>query len=235
MKTQEEKQVKKLLKPPYLSLSALERVVSLLSTRSLDEITFDYLNNQGFGKSDVYTAIVALRFLGLIDNQGKTTEAAKKLHLQGEPRTKALQEMIRSAYSKLFKTVTEPQKLSSEELHNEFIAQYGITKRIAKSAVPAFLWLCEMAGLKEKSLEPRKREVIRKKVARTIPKTGGSRAASLREGRTTKLDVIRDVLTSMSGKDQETIKVVMDGLKELLKLAEEPEKKEDEDKEKGGA
>lgn len=228
-------QQKKIFKPPYLSLSVLDKVISYLSTRRLDEVNIELLANYGIGKSDTYTAVVALKFLGLIDENDKTTEIAKKLHLQGEPRTKALQDIVRAAYSKLFEVIAEPQKLSPQELRNEMIAQYGLTPRIAKTAVPAFLWLCGEAGLGEKTVEPRKREATTKTENQGITKSGSYKKGSTEGIPMNKLEVIRDVLTSMKEKDKETITVVINGLKELLAIADEPQKNTNEDNEKGEA
>ena len=145
------------LTPPYLSMAKLSQIVNLISSRNFSELGPSDLGHYGFGESDAYAAVGALRFLGLIDGSNKVQESAKKLHLQGASRTEALAAITKSAYAELFDRVPNLLDLSTDDLHNELLITYGITPRIAKSALPAFLWLCEQGGLKEPSPESIKR------------------------------------------------------------------------------
>ncbi len=173
--------------PPYLALPGLEKLLGLLSTRSLTEITGGYLKAQGFGYSDSYLAMGALRFLGIVDATGKATPLAKKFHLQGDARKKEIEAMVRNAYSSLFSAVAEPHKLEMAELKNEFTFRYNLTPRVVGAAVPAFLWLCEQAGLKEGSLQPRKRAANNTRIgknsanASSASRTNKSNLKELRE------------------------------------------------------
>lgn len=143
---------------PYLSASKMEKVLELASERSLNNITPDYFKTYGFGQADAYLAVNTLRFLGLIDDNEKATETARKFQLKGEARNKEVEATIKKAYKKLFDTTEKPHELPKDDLVNEFMHNYDLTKRIAISAVPAFLKLCEFAGLKEKgSVLTRKR------------------------------------------------------------------------------
>ena len=138
--------------PPYLALARLEKLVDLFSTRRFEQVSGKELRSYGFTGTDASVAMGTLRFLGLVDTQGGITEKARKFHLQGDSRKKELQGIIRDAFQELFKKVDEPYKLSRVELENEFLVVYDITPRIARTAVPAFLWLCGQAGLVEEGL-----------------------------------------------------------------------------------
>src|SRR3989344_7908250 len=145
---------------PYISASKMDKIMELVSERSLNNVSHAYFESYNFGKADAYLAMNVLRFLGLIDDGDKATDLAKKFQLKGDARDKEVQVVIKSAYAKIFEITEKPYELSKDDLANEFIHNYNLTRRIAQSAVPAFLKLCEFSGLVEKGLVlTRKREV----------------------------------------------------------------------------
>src|SRR6266403_485192 len=97
--------------PPYLTLASMEKLFNLVSNRKLDEVTSNYLKACGFGTSDSYLAISALRFLGLIEkDSNKTTEQIKKLTMQGNAKEKELEQILKNSYSTLFDRASEAFK-----------------------------------------------------------------------------------------------------------------------------
>lgn len=149
---------KNTLKIPYLSASRMEKLLELVSERSLINIEPSYFEKYGFSKADAYLAINTLKFLGLIDENDRSTDLLRKFQLKGEIRNKETQQILKDAYKDLFNTATEPYKLSKDDLTNEFMHHYGLSKRVAASAVPAFLKLCEFVGfLEQGSVLTRKR------------------------------------------------------------------------------
>lgn len=102
---------------------------------------------RGFSGSDAFQTIAALKFLGIIDKDGNKTDRMNKLQLKGEEHTQAILEIVKSAYKKLFDTVEEANKLDKDDLFNDFISVYGLSGRLATTAVPNFLWLAKQAGL----------------------------------------------------------------------------------------
>jgi hypothetical protein len=137
--------------PPYLSISKLGQLLNLVSTRRFDEIQPQDLVHYGFGETDSYIGVTALRFLGLIDQKNQAKETIKKLQLQGDAKIEALATTVRNAYAMIFERIQDPAALDPDELHNEFLITYGITPRVARAAVPAFVWLCEQANLRTPS------------------------------------------------------------------------------------
>ncbi len=133
--------------PPYVAVSRLQEALKLLTTRSINQVTPQEFTVRNFSKSDAFQTVSALKFLGLINDDGTRTSNITKLQLVGEDRTKGLQEIVKSAYSKLFSTVPDANKLSRQELYNEFLAVYHISPRLATTVVPAFIWLCKESGL----------------------------------------------------------------------------------------
>ncbi len=134
---------------PYLSAAKMDKLLQLVSERSLNNISASYFKSYGFGDADAYLAMNTLRFLGLIDENDKPTDYARKFQLRGETRNKEVEPIIKGAYSTLFESVADPHKLEKDELSNEFMHGYSLSNRVARSAVPAFLKLCEFAGLLE--------------------------------------------------------------------------------------
>ncbi|KND51232.1 MAG: hypothetical protein ABA06_02890 [Parcubacteria bacterium C7867-001] len=158
--TEPDKNVRK-PSPTYLSAPRLEKVFELISTRTLNEVSTSYFEQYGFGGSDAALAMGTLKFLGVLDENGKATEKMRSLQLRGEPRQKALQEILKVAYADLFKTMPEPFNLTSDELINEFMHHYRLSPRVGKPAAVAFLKLSEFAGWKEPTTAtPRKREGV---------------------------------------------------------------------------
>lgn len=159
--------------PPYLSVTKLVRLLEVISTRNLPKVGVTELDNYGIIGTDRYIALSALKFLGIIDDQGIPTSRMKQLQLKGEARATALKEIVQASYKKLFDTVSEPYQLDGNELINDFQTGYGASPRIAKVAVPAFLFLCEEAGFKERTTKLRspQREAKQSKNVSSVPKT----------------------------------------------------------------
>lgn len=145
---------KKQSKPVYLSVPRLMEVIRIVSERSIVDVNAAYFQRYGFGDSDSALAVSSLRFLGLVDDDGHSTISMNKISSKSEDsRKKAFEEVVKTAYSKLFE-LDKPYDLSPERLHDEIRAQYDVSTRIATSAVPAFLKLCELAGLREGTPTP---------------------------------------------------------------------------------
>lgn len=147
--------------PPYLAITKLEEVINLVSNRMYNEFSASLFKNRGFGNADALLAVNALRFLNLIDDNGKPTEYMSRIGLKGDARKKVFGEIVRAAYKRLFDVVKAPQSpqdLPPDELSNEMKMQYDLSPRVVRQAVPVFLKLAEFAGLiKEGSIVGRKR------------------------------------------------------------------------------
>lgn len=143
------KEDNKIEPPVYLSVKKLEKVFSLIAVRSMTSFNPAYFVTHSFASSDANLAIAALRFLGLIDNNSNSTSLMTKMGYKGGAKKEALAEMVKIAYGKLFENVPEAYAMDKDELHNDFMHIYKISARVASGAVPAFVYLCEQAGLRE--------------------------------------------------------------------------------------
>ncbi len=153
--------------PVYLSIVKLEEVIDLVSNRNYGEFAASLFTNRGYSMADALLAISALKFLKLIDDSGTPTSLMGKIGQRGDAQKKAFEEVVRDAYEKLFSVTNAPHELPSDELFNEMRNQYGISSRIARQAVPAFLKLCEYAGLKEKGSITAKKHINKGKEGQT--------------------------------------------------------------------
>jgi uncharacterized protein DUF5343 len=140
--------INKIDSPIYVGLPTLKKLIEILSTRNFSKITPNDLQQRGFAQSVSFQIISGLRFLDILDFEGNTTEKARILTMQGAGKQEKMEAWIREAYKKLFDTVPNAETLSKNELHDEFMAVYDVSSRLADTAAPAFLWLSSLAGLK---------------------------------------------------------------------------------------
>ncbi|MFA5127657.1 MAG: DUF5343 domain-containing protein [Patescibacteria group bacterium] len=155
-------QENKQITPPYLSMAKLAKLVEIVKSRNMTQVNPTHFITQGFSQADAYVAINSLRFLGLVDDNNNTTDLFRKFQLVGEQGKKGMEEVIKSAYSKLFESFANgnPYDEGNEDnLINDFMIQYAISKRIAGPASKAFVWLCEQAGLREQSIKIQERKI----------------------------------------------------------------------------
>ncbi len=134
--------------PPYLSINKFDDLFDLLSSLSFTSISKLDLLNREFSDFSAGIAISSLKFLQIIDYKGNATENIKIFSLKGEDKKIKLQNLIKSSYKKIFNRVTDIKLLSKENLYNEFLAEYGLSRRVAEPAISAFIWLCEQADIK---------------------------------------------------------------------------------------
>ena len=180
---------------PYISITKLEEVINLVSGRTYAEVTSSIFKNRNFSNADALLSINTLKFLNLITNDGKPTEQMVKIGLKGDARKEAFKEIIKKAYEKLFAVVPAPQDLPSDEIFNEMKTQYELSPRVARQAVPVFLKIAELAGLKEEGTvvsrkrNPKTKDKLNPKIGKTekqvndIAESAGFKSIRVAEGR----------------------------------------------------
>lgn len=167
-------EVKKTL-PPYLSLAQLRKLVEMITDTRPKTLTSAILKKD-FGPTDASIAMGTLRFLDLVDDAGNTKDSIKEFNRKGADRAPALEPIIRNAYKALFEHVADgaPQNLPAEKLHNHFLTVYDVAPRIAESAVRAFFYLAEEAGLKERTAAAPRPSAPRPKKTEVAPRRAGA-------------------------------------------------------------
>jgi hypothetical protein len=106
----------------------------------------DFLRANRIAPGNEYKVVGALRFLGLINEDGRPTEKSRLLKTMGTTFTSALQEIIRSAYSGLFQHL-DVRRASKEDIYNYFVTAGGLGAEMAAKASRFFITLCHMAQI----------------------------------------------------------------------------------------
>lgn len=216
--------------PPYATVKAFSLIFEKIRDLNLSEVSNKFLENFGLKRFDRDSVKASIRFLGIIDDQDKTTDDYKKLRLEGEPFEANLREIIKNSYGRLLEVLDPPVK-SREDILNAMMTEYSCSKRIATSAVPLFLYLTQRAGISileeinEKEGRPRaslrtKDRRPRKKLAgKTIP----TRITEEEIEFPARLDVIKSVVRiniDSSWKKEDAIEVLKE-FRRLLDVTEE--------------
>lgn len=175
--------------PPYASVKKVSDMFELLYSRSFQSLTANDLKDRGFSTADAFQVLATLKFLGLLNDDGTTTDKISKIQLRGDQKTTALKEIVTASYRSLFKVAPEANKLSRDELHNEIVAVYKVSPRISKTAAPLFIWLCQQAGL----------EVTNEVVTRDRTPKARSNSAPTRQEKLTKKDTPSELPQSPYG------------------------------------
>lgn len=119
------------------------RLLSRLSPARLDETL---LRQHKIAPRNEYKVVGALRFLGLIDQEGHPTSLADRLKARGATYSLNLQEVIRSAYGTLWQRLNL-QEANREEIYNYFVTQEGLGAEMASKAVRFLVDICQLAEM----------------------------------------------------------------------------------------
>ncbi|HLE02328.1 MAG TPA: DUF5343 domain-containing protein [Dehalococcoidia bacterium] len=132
--------------PPYGPTQGTIQAVQLLQRQSPAKVDEVFLRSQGIAPGNEYKVVGALRFLGLIDADGRPTERAHLLKTRGATFTLNLQEIVREAYGDLFREV-RPREATQEAVYNHFVAKARLGGEMATKATRFFRTLCHWAGI----------------------------------------------------------------------------------------
>lgn len=131
--------------PPYGPLAGMVAGIHLLERGVRGPVDEATLRAAGIAPGNEYKVLGALRYLGLIDADGRETVRARQLRSRGAVRTLALQDMVRAAYAFVF-TQLDLRRATADDVHNLFVAR-GLRREMATKATRFFLELCRLAEL----------------------------------------------------------------------------------------
>ncbi len=120
--------------------------MDLLRRSSPAQVDEEFLKANHVAPHNEYKVVGALRFLGLIDEQGRPTEKSRLLKTRGGPFALNLQNIVREAYADLFARV-RVREATADEIHNYFVTEVGLGAEMANKATRFFVELCKMADL----------------------------------------------------------------------------------------
>ena len=153
---------------PYGPTRGMLQALQLMRKTPPHKVDGNFLRHNQIAPGNEYKVVGALRFLGIIDDDGIPTEKSRLLKTKGAVFTAALQNIIRGAYSNLFQHLNE-NKFSQEAIFNYFITEEGLGTEMATKTTRFFIQLCHLAEI---DLELRDKEKTTQ-VAKN--KTNGSR------------------------------------------------------------
>ena len=132
--------------PPYGPVTGMLQGLALLQKSSVSRINEDLLRSNRIAPGNEYKVIGALKFLGVVDDNGTPTEKGRAFRTKGPVYTLALQEAVRRSYEKVFSKV-DVEQASKDDLFNHFIMDWGIGPEMATKAARFFVELCQMANI----------------------------------------------------------------------------------------
>lgn len=135
-------------RPPYAPAEALVRFIRRIpEARVPDEVTADYLAQQGLGAGagNERHLVSALRFLGLIDQRGRPTDAFRALSVPARQK-EVLRSLVRESYQPIF-AAGPVEGLNRDEAESRFTTAYGIAGQIREKAIRCFAALCDLADI----------------------------------------------------------------------------------------
>jgi len=132
--------------PPYGPARGMLQALHLLRRTTPPRIDSDFLRVNKIAPGNEYKVVGALRFLGLIDEDGKPTEESRLLKTKGTTYTQALQDIVRKAYSGVFHGL-QSDGITREKIYNYFVTEGSLGAEMATKATRFLVKLCRMAEI----------------------------------------------------------------------------------------
>lgn len=134
------------LKPPYGNVSWYKKFFELIRSKSWEKIDIPIVEANIIGGPNATMLFRGLRFLGFVEENGKTTTKLKDLRVRGEEFKQNLKKVVEEAYTDFLKTVAVEQA-KPEYVVNYFIKSYGYGEATAQQAMKIFVYLAQEAAI----------------------------------------------------------------------------------------
>jgi hypothetical protein len=162
------------LKPPYGNIAWYETFFEKIRSRDFDKFDKEIIELNIIKGPNAMMLFRGLRFLGLVEKDGKTTEKFKSLRRFGDDLKQNLNKVVKDAYGLLFsKVVIESAK--PDTLLSFFAEYYGYGEFTAEQARKIFIYLCKQSDivLSKELTEP---EIKVEKIKKEKKETGSKEA-----------------------------------------------------------
>ena len=107
--------------PPYGPASGMIQAIQLFRKEVPPRVDGEYLRRVGIAPGNEYKVIGALRYLGLIDEDGRPTEKTRLLRARGSTFVMALQEIVKEAYRDLFSYLERLKNFTKDDIYNTLL------------------------------------------------------------------------------------------------------------------
>jgi len=165
--------MKQILNPPYIAKGWIAKAFEKFSKTRINKIDGKVIRDYGIASPGNESKVVtALKFFGIIDEEGNTIpETYKIFQFSEEKKKEELKKIIHDSYNDLFEKLNI-EKINNDDLRDFFIANYDYSKVRAKGAATLFIFLCEMVGIslseglmpKNRNINPEKKTIRKKDV-----------------------------------------------------------------------
>jgi hypothetical protein len=133
--------------PPYVSYRTFRNFIDRLQQRLPSRIDRSYWGDTLSGSSGTQL-MAALRFLGLIDANGKPLERLKAIvAARGEPRTELMQYMASDAFDFVLNSQLDLESATYAQLQEVFHSTFQLTDEVSRKCVKFFIALTADAGV----------------------------------------------------------------------------------------
>lgn len=131
---------------PYGPTRGMLQALQLMRKTTPSKIDGSFLRVNSIAPGNEYKVVGALRYLGIIDDDGRPTEKSRLLKTKGTTFTSALQGIVRGAYGNLFHYL-KGNGHSQEDIYNYFITAEGLGPEMATKTTRFFVQLCQLAEI----------------------------------------------------------------------------------------
>ena len=131
---------------PYGPTKGMMQALHLMRKSTPPKIDGNFLRMNKVAPGNEYKVIGALRFLGIIDDEGRPTDKSRLLKTKGATFTSALQDIVRNAYRDVFRRINGGG-CSQEDIYNHFITVGGLGPEMAAKTTRFFVQLCQLAEI----------------------------------------------------------------------------------------
>ncbi|MDD5094541.1 MAG: DUF5343 domain-containing protein [Dehalococcoidia bacterium] len=131
---------------PYGPTRGMLQALQLMRRTTPSKIDGSFLRTNKIAPGNEYKVVGALRFLDIIDDDGRPTEKSRLLKTKGVAFTSALQDIVRGAYKNLFQHLNGNGH-SQEDIYNYFVTKEGLGPEMATKTTRFFIQLCQMAEI----------------------------------------------------------------------------------------
>ncbi len=157
---------------PYGPTKGTMQALQLMRKSTPPRIDGNFLRLNRVAPGNEYKVIGALRFLRIIDDEGKPTEKSRFLKTKGAAFTATLQDIVRNAYQDVFQRMNG-SKCTQEDIYNHFITENGLGAEMAAKTTRFFLQLCQLAEIDLGLNQKRKPQAVSKNGPNGHRKNGG--------------------------------------------------------------
>lgn len=133
--------------PPYVSASAFDRFLELAGQKSWPEVSSKLLRDNGFSEGQSFPILSGLKFLGLIDDDGKSSSLLDDITASTteEQLRDVLRGIVENAYSDLIETIVVSD--ANVNQIDGYFRRRNIAPTVAKRSARFFIWLANRAGI----------------------------------------------------------------------------------------